>query len=436
MKKPFILTCLVFLLISCNLPGAGGSPPAPTLTPTEMPLPTTTPSVTPQPMLVCREETCLEAGVTMDYLIVTRPVFIDALTPFINWKTGQGFHVGLVTVDWLDSAYPGRHLAEKMKTGMHELRKRTGVVYVLLVGDTAIPADDFRVSSVLYSYKLSIDFNVPTGFYRRLDDDPSGEVLPSDAYFVEDRDWDPANTGVNPRPDNMATGEGTLQADLYLGRWSVQEPAQIAPLFEKTRSAGLAGSIFFSADKTLYDGETTLCTSWPPAWYESFACYLDAVIVARDRFFKSYSPHITTESSFVDLTDPGQASAFLERFLSNQGVMVVVYHGSYDCWQLSEECIPSAEIRFENIFPLLEGEACSVSAFYFDEGISVSESLSLAPTGPAVFSQAPNPVLYLKALRDGEPVGKAFWQAASAYLYWPNPILLLGDPSLVIFGAP
>ncbi len=196
----------------------------------------------------------------MDYLIVTRPLFEAALIPFINWKAEQGFQVGLATVDWLDSTYPGRHLAEKMKTGMHDLRKRTGVIYVLLVGDTAIPADDFRVEFVLYSYKLSTKYNVPTGFYRRVDADPPGEVLPSDAYFVEDRDWDPENTGLNPRPDDMESGEGTLQADLYLGRWSVRKPEDIAPIFEKTKQAGLVTQIFFSADQTIYNGETTNCT--------------------------------------------------------------------------------------------------------------------------------------------------------------------------------
>ncbi len=139
---------------------------------------------------------------------------------------------------------------------------------------------------------------------------------------------------------------------------------------------------------------------------------------------------------FIDLADPVQASIFLDRFLSNQGVMVVVYHGLYDCWQLSEECIPAREIQFEYVFPLLEAEACFVSAFYFDEGTSVSEVLFRAPTGPAIFSQAPNPVLYLQALRDGETVGKAFWQSAATYLYWPNPILLFGDPSLVVFADP
>jgi hypothetical protein len=196
-------------------------------------------------MLVCRDETCLQEGMVMDYLVVTRPLFEAALIPFINWKTEQGFHVGLATVDWLDSAYLRRHLAEKMKAGMHDMRKRTGVVYVLLVGDTAIPTEDFRVEAVLYSYKLTTKYNVPTGFYRKTNDDLPGEVLPSDAYFVEDRDWDPENTGLNPRPDDMESGEGTLQADLYLGRWSVRKPVDIAPIFEKTKQAGIAAQIFF-----------------------------------------------------------------------------------------------------------------------------------------------------------------------------------------------
>jgi hypothetical protein len=116
--------------------GSGVAPPA-----TTSPAPAEPPA---QSFAVCYEDACL--GSTIDYLIVTRPLFIEALTPFINWKSDQGYRVGVVTVEWLAGAYSGRHLAEQMKTGMHDLRQKAaggGTLYVLLVGDTQVAYADF-----------------------------------------------------------------------------------------------------------------------------------------------------------------------------------------------------------------------------------------------------------------------------------------------------
>jgi hypothetical protein len=429
------LICLC-LLAACGAPAVTSKTTNPEVsTPGDATIPPEIKTPMINSLLVCRDESCLVDGVQLDYLIVTRPKFAEALTPFINWKTESGFNVGLVTVEWLEANYPGRHLAERMKTGMHDLRKRVGVKYVLLVGDTAMEAWNFNVQNVLSSYTLSEDFNVPTGYYRRVNSDPPEEVLPSDAYYVEDQDWDPENSGLNPRPDNMESGEGTLHADLYLGRWPVREIDEISVLLDKTMQATTATQIFFSADQTLSDGVTIQCPSWPPGEYGGFACYLDSMITARTRFFESNAPHITTESMFVNLKDSQQASAFLDKFLENRGVLVAAYHGNVECWGIQQECIPAGDIHFTHIFPLLEAEACLISTFYF-EGTSVSEILVLSPTGPAVLTQAPNPVLFMRDLRDGKSVGEAFWATASVYVYWPNPIILLGDPSLVIFRGP
>jgi len=95
-------------------------------------IPDNTPEVSSS-LVICQDETCMEDGLSLSYLVVTRPLFINALTPFINWKSEQGYRVGLVTVDWLSQHFPARHLAESMKTGMHTLRQQTGVQYVLLL---------------------------------------------------------------------------------------------------------------------------------------------------------------------------------------------------------------------------------------------------------------------------------------------------------------
>jgi hypothetical protein len=356
--------------------------------------------------------------------------------PFIEWKTKKGFYVGLVTVEWLNATYPGRHLAEKMKIGFHALRRHPDSFYILLVGDTEIGPELVPVDDVLDSYTLLEDYNVPTGYYRRVNSDPDKVVKPSDAYFVEERDWDPGGTTLNPRPDNMETGDGKLNADVYLGRWPVRYPSEVTNLTVKTMAVTISNHIFFSSDRALSDGVTTICPSWPPPPNYEFHCYIDPMVTARHRFFELHAPHIITESMFVDLDDPAESSRFLRRFLTNQDVMVINYHGHYACLMIQSDCVAGSRIRFKYVFPLLEGESCLIGTFYYDGGASVSESILLSKTGPAIFTQSPNPTLFLRDLRDGKSVGEAFWGTASTYLYWPNPIIFLGDPSLVVFSGP
>jgi len=405
-----------------------------TTTPTAT-ITTTTTTTTAADAMACRDDGCL--ATSFDYLVVTRPMFVDALQAFATWKTAAGHTVGLVTVDWLAATYAGDHLAEQVKTGLHDLAGRSGLRWVLLVGDTEMTAWDFSIESVLRSYDLDEPWSVPTGYYRRIASDPPGDVLPSDAYFVEDRDWDVTADGLNARPDDLDSGEGTLHATVFLGRWPVRTADQVRALTDKTMAATPADRVLFTADASLTDGTTTSCSSWPPGPFQEFFCSLDSMVTARTVFFEAAAPHLVTDSRFPSLDDTTSDDEALAELLSYSGAVVASYHGNYQCWGLLEgQCLGADRVVFEGVIPLLEAEACLIGTFYFDAGESLAESMLLSPTGPAVFTQAPNPARFLEALRHGTPVGEAFWATAGDYLYWPNPITILGDPSLVVVAGP
>jgi hypothetical protein len=416
----------------------GGSvePPVATLPP---PPPPAEPP--PQSFAVCYEGAC--PGSTIDYLIVTRPLFVEALTPFINWKSDQGFRVGVVTVEWLAGEYSGRHLAERMKTGMHDLRKKAaggGTLYVLLVGDTEVKIADFSIQALMASYDLNIDWNVPTGFYRRIHNDPPDTILPSDAYFVEDRDWDPGNTGLNPVPD-QSQGQGSFEATLYLGRWSVRDPSEIGPIFEKTRNASPADKILFATDDEFTGGN--YCTSWPPTGYSGpnnyASCYLNTEVV-ESRLFGGNAPWLTTESLIVDVTDPDQTDYLIQTFLNYQGAINANFHGFYYYLDLSKAgagCCKPEDLQFQTLFPLLTLSSCDVGALYTGSRDTIIETILKHPSGPAVVAQPGHDEYhYYEYLLQGRSVGQAFWQAGSHYVYWLNPIVLFGDPSLTVLRAP
>jgi hypothetical protein len=394
-----------------------------------------------QSSAVCYEDAC--QGSTIDYLIVTRPLFIEALTPFINWKSDQGYRVGVVTVEWLAGTYSGRHLAEQIKTGMHDLRHKAaggGTLYVLLVGDTEVKVADFSVHALMESYDLNIAWNVPTGFYRRIHNDPPDTILPSDAYFVEDRDWDPDNTGLNPVPD-QSQGQGRFDATLHLGRWSVRDPGEIDPIFAKTRDASPADRILFASDQEF--ASLDYCTSWPPMGYSgtnSYAsCYVNSVI-AESRLFGGNAPWLTTDSLVVDVTDAGQTEHLIETFLGYPGAVHASFHGFYYYLDLSRAgpgCCKPEELQFQYVFPVLTLSSCDVAAFYTGSQDTVIETILKYPSGPAVVAQpGHNEYHYYEYLLQGHSVGESFWRAGSHYVFWLNPIVLFGDPSLYVLQSP
>jgi hypothetical protein len=366
-------------------------------------------------------------------------MFVEALTPFINWKTDQGFRVGVVTAEWLVGEYPGRHLSESMKIGMHDIRRNAaggGTLYVLLVGDTEVAYADFSIQAMMASYDLNVEWNVPTGFYRRMYNDPPEEILPSDAYFVEDRDWDPDDTGLNPVPD-QSQGQGRFDATLYLGRWSVRDPSEIGPIVEKTRIAWPADKILFASSDE-FAGDNS-CTSWPPTSYTGannyVSCYVNTDIV-QSRLLGGNAPWLTTDSLIVDITDPGQTEYLMETFLNYQGAVHGNFHGFYYGISMSsvgDGCCGSTDLQFQTVFPLLTLSSCNVAAFYTGSQDTLIETILKYPSGPAVVAQpGHNFYHYYEYLLQGQSVGQAFWRAGSDYVFWLNPIVLFGDPSLYV----
>jgi hypothetical protein len=477
MKKPhhprlFYLLIILSIVCSCNLPATGSfpinsssqdiQPESPTITnstqelqnsgvqvyvTSEVPVqsepsveitPTTPEDDSGKP--VCINIDCLASGIAINYLIVTRPVFEEALEPFIAWKTKNGFRVGLVTVEWLDLTFEGRHMAERMKTGMHTIRKTsssTDYLYVLLVGDTEIERDNYAVSAVQDSYTLDKAWNVPTGFYRRASNDPAGDVLPSDAYFVEDRDWDPDNTGLNPVPF-QEYGQGTFDATIYLGRWSIRQTHELENIIAKTLTFKPVNKILIAQSTEFADYNACI---WPPQDYNGTraygTCYLN-MNETVSRLYGDNAPWLTTESLTIDTANPGEVASFYDTLLNYDAAAYISFHGYYNCIAIEEnQCVGIDKLKFKSTIPFLELDACSVTAFYSGSEETLTESLHNLPSGPIIVSGAGHDNYhFFENLRAGDSVGKAFWRAGATYVYWPNPMLLLGDPSLPIFVSP
>ncbi|MBN1511277.1 MAG: hypothetical protein JXB13_04630 [Phycisphaerae bacterium] len=71
-----------------------------------------------------------------DYVIITLDTLTSAVTPLVNWETGKGRSVEVVTTTWINANYTGYDLAAKMRAFLREKYPsgEWGIEDVLLVG--------------------------------------------------------------------------------------------------------------------------------------------------------------------------------------------------------------------------------------------------------------------------------------------------------------
>jgi len=71
-----------------------------------------------------------------DFVIITLDALTSSVTPLVDWETGKGRSVNVVTTSWINSTYTGYDLAEKMRNFLRDKYPsgQWGIEDVLLVG--------------------------------------------------------------------------------------------------------------------------------------------------------------------------------------------------------------------------------------------------------------------------------------------------------------
>ena len=155
-----------------------------------------------------------------DHVIITNSTFATAFQELADWKTRKGVRSHVVTVEYINSAYPGRDLQEKIRNYIKYSYLNDGIEYVLLGGDgdgspvggetgpAVVPARGFYAAVGGY-----VDYNIPADLY----------------YAALDGTWDDDNDGVWGEP-----GEDDLYAEVFVGRAAVDSLEEVNNFINKT----------------------------------------------------------------------------------------------------------------------------------------------------------------------------------------------------------
>jgi len=152
---------------------------------------------------------------TLDYLIITRDMFLPQAEEVRLYKEGQCYSVAIETVENITTVYDGRDSAEQIRNCIVDYYLSLGIQWVLLMGD--VDPDT--------PYDIDKPWEVPTRYVYNPDDYyGDGDYTPTDYYYAGlDGNWDADGDGVYGESEYYSiTDEADWFADIYVGRITAQ----------------------------------------------------------------------------------------------------------------------------------------------------------------------------------------------------------------------
>lgn len=370
-----------------------------------------------------------------NYVIITRPIFIDALQNFIQWKQNNGFQVGVMTVDYIDSQYSGNNNAEKIKKFITKHSTHTN--YFLLVGDTEVwkYSHEFKYnvssnadiqSNLEGAYDLTKPWNVPSGYVVL--GEQKGMML-SDLYYADLDNWDKNNDGIL---DTQPYSE-IFSFETMVGRWPVRTPEELNNVIDKTMSVKVSNMMDYWGSeewRELYTQKDIdeKCMNVPKNFLDQGSVITECIM----HLIFGYDDNTSFTVNYVTKADiAGGNLNFVNYFINTSWPIFANFHGStYGIEGFTIDDIG----KFSKVIPLFVPRACSMIHYYLRTVDAFSEALVKAKKGPATLVVPPNDYYFFQQLAKGKTIGEAFYPKENKWMLNRWYSTLLGDPSLKIFN--
>ncbi len=376
-----------------------------------------------------------------DFVIITRPLFVNKSIEYLIWKESKGFKTKLVTLDDIVTRYPGIHTTDRIKSYIHSEHNSGGAMYFLLVGDALAGNQASGTNDLTNTDRSNDDISAPWAIpvpctidafwndqYGR--DRSIGNCV--DFFYADANDWDPDRNGRYE--DNSITSSDyntpIFRFPLYVSRISVRSPNELDNIFAKQKNLTLARSVYVALgddafNPSMYD------MSDPVAVLEMDPCF---TYFAVSRALEDTL--IASESDLVPRDRPDNVS-LIQKLFQTDTVVAEHFHGSIACIHppIME---PICEYSGSVVSPLFLSGSCYVDAFFLGDEDTFFEKLEKGKGGPAILMSAPRDTQVIAFLANGSTSGEAFYRALSLATFHTvgGTRAFFGDPSLKIFAEP
>ncbi len=372
----------------------------------------------------CYNLECNNKNIT--YLIITRPLFIDSLKDFIAWKQTLGYDVGVLTVDYIVTAYRGNNVAEKIKMAIYRQYGDGSkkVEYTLLVGDTQVDipldyVDGWYEPTEMYD--LDKKWNVPTGVFL------SGKWIQFSDLYYADKDPYPLDSEKHPSIDE---NKNYYDFEMIVGRFSVRNPNEITTIVKKSMAMKPVSKVISIVNKVFWElkdpcSNQSINTLDPDKKFEFSSFCLTSIPFSIENALKKTGVYYTNYN--LDFSDPADYEKARDLIFKSDAIIAGVMHGAH----ARNEAFDWSEVsNFNYIIPVYTTSSCGVNSFYDGEKDSLSESLLKSPTGPTVIMNVVDSYNFFRIIATGRSIGEAHFpkfKSSRGGLILQD---LLGDPSL------
>jgi len=396
----------------------------------------------------------------VDYLIIAPndAAMIREIVPLAEKKTEKGLSARILTVDSIGASYPGRDIAEKMRTAIREFRQNRQTQYVLLAGDLdLVPSRQVRMSR-------------------------SDSAFFTDAYYeCLDGTWDENGDGVfanegreiiyEPQCHTDSLGHYTCEIvevrkgndfdpDVIVGRLPFSNAQEGAVMIGKTmqyqydpplenfnsRMLFLGHRMFSQANAPMDDGSQYMRRI--RSAYDSTGSDFDGA-----GFREVYEDRILSNDSIVQDSLYHTPEEYIDYLNQGNNLVFWIGHGSPTLIEVAYKY--RAFFQLDHV-PLLKGQPAnfftiSCAVMQFENGKSIAKSILAQPVGGAVTFTGASGVEYVngKALllrkaaetmsyKGTRCIAKALLSAARD-LGLPYDLLVYqfwGDPELSAWNRP
>ncbi len=374
-----------------------------------------------------------------DVLVIAPRAWQDALSPWVAWRTAQGFRVRVVAIqDIYDEFSYGQPTPEAIRRFIRHAYAQwpdPAPRYVVLVGDGS------------YDFKNYSGFDPPTVIppYMARVDPWLGETA-SDLRYVE------------------VDGEDEIP-DLFIGRWPVRTEAEVQTVVAKV--------LFYERDmptaewqrRIVFIADNYRDAAGRPDGAGDFVAEAERTLQGQlrlpfvgERVY--YMPWLDTTSAnlYDGFTRVEDMRAYI-RALWNEGRGIInwIGHASYEQWGAENflHARELADLRNAERLPFLFSISCFTGFFQHPEYASLDEALLLKPDGGVIATWSPTGLAvayghrylqegFYQALMAGErrlgPLTLAgtlrVLSGARTYWFLPQTYVILGDPLLTLRTGP
>jgi hypothetical protein len=296
-------------------------------------------------------------GAEVEYLIITSAALSSSFEPLRQWKSRKGLPAEIVTVEDIESGYPGSDLQEKVRNCIAAYCDSCGTDLVLLGGDTQIIPDRKA--------------------YVPLSDKP---YLPCDLYYADlDGTW---NEDGDLYWGEIPADNVDLYSDVYLGRAPVATPAEASAFVDKVLAyEGLFGVPQDYQLDMLFVGEVL----WGDPSNPQDPDYTDAG-VAKDLIDSLYVPSRFSIEKLYESQGTLDIGGVLAALSAGKNFINILCHGQYQAIAMAQDYLTYAHVaNLENgpRYGLMYAVSCLSGGF--DQNDCLGEAWVNNPSGGGFF---------------------------------------------------